>query len=514
MIRGSTLVLIAGIFALRAQAQTPTTASPPSNPRTPTPIPAVVAPMPAAQTSVPTIVLDSFDSVTQWTATPADGVEISVHSEENGAHGKAMRVDFDFHGHGGYGVIHRAFNLALPPNYEFSFAIKGDAPTNTLEFKLIDSTGNNVWWSNNPNFVFPKDWTTITRKKRQISFAWGPTNDKDLKLFAAIELAITAGSGGKGSIWLDDLVVTPIEPDTRFYPAPSMSASSQAQGYDVYRATDADLTTGWRSAPLRVTPTPAATATTVPGSVPPGAETIDMDFQRRREFSGLVIGWEPGRRANSYEVQGSPDKQSWRTLYTVNRSSATPIVPPASKKASVTASPLFRDYLYLPESDARYLRIVLISPENKAGYGIRDISVKPIDWAPTENDFFFALAKDAPRGSYPRYLSSEQSYWTVIGVDRDSAEALINEEGMIEVGRGQFSIEPFLYIDGKLVTWNDASTSVASNPEALPLPQVVWSTKDLDLTISAFAAGPVDSSVLYARYRITNNSRTYKKLTL
>src|SRR5258706_11063131 len=58
------------------------------------------------------------------------------------------------------------------------------------------------------------------------------------------------------------------------------------------------------------------------------------------------------------------------------------------------------------------------------------------------------------------------------------------------------------------------STSVARTAEALPLPQVVWSTKDLDLTISAFAAGPVDSSVLYARYRITNNSRTYKKLTL
>ena len=51
-------------------------------------------------------------------------------------------------------------------------------------------------------------------------------------------------------------------------------------------------------------------------------------------------------------------------------------------------------------------------------------------------------------------------------------------------------------------------------PEALPLPQVVWSTKDLDLTISAFAAGPVDSSVLYARYRITNNSKSYKKPTL
>src|SRR5438034_629418 len=78
---------------------------------------------------------------------------------------------------------------------------------------------------------------------------------------------------------------------------------------------------------------------------------------------------------------------------------------------------------------------------------------------------------------------------------------------MIEVGRGQFSIEPFLFTEGKLVTWSDVKTSVASNPEALPLPQVVWSTNDLDLTISPFAAGPVDSSVLYARYRIANNSR-------
>ncbi len=451
--------------------------------------------------------------MTQWTATPADGVEISVHPDSNGVHGKAMRVDFDFHGHGGYGVVHRPFNLVLPPNYEFSFAIRGDAPTNTLEFKLIDSTGENVWWSNNPSFVFPKDWKTITRKKRQISFAWGPTTDKELKRFAAIEIAITAGSGGKGSIWLDDLVVTPLDPDTRFYPFPRVTASSQTSGYDIGRAIDTDLTTAWRSAPLRVSPTPGGVAAP-PGSIPPGAETINFDFQGRREFGGLVISWEPGRRASSYEVQGSPDGQSWRTLYAVNRSSATPIVPPASIKASLATSPLFRDYLYTPEGDARFLRIVLISPENKSGYGIRDISIKPLEWAASENDFFMAIAREAPRGSYPRPFVSEQSYWTVIGVDRDSAEALVNEEGMIEVGRGQFSIEPFLYTDGKLATWNDVKISVASNAEALPLPQVVWSTTDLDLTISAFAAGPVDSSVLYARYRVTNNSRKYKKLTL
>ncbi len=459
-----------GIVALRVGAQTPTTNTPPSNPPRPTPIPTIVPAVPvtapASQTAVPTIVLDSFDSVTQWTTIPAEGVEISVHPDPNGLHGGAMRVDFDFHGHGGYGVIHRPLILPLPANYEFSFAIKGQAPTNTLEFKLIDSTGDNVWWSNNPNFQFPKDWTTITRKKRQISFAWGPTSDKELKRVAAIEIAITAGSGGKGSIWLDDLALTPLSTETRYYPAPSVSASSQASGYEIGRAFDADQTSPWRSAPLRVAP-PSASATPIPaGSVPTGAETIDIDFLARREFGGLVITWDPGRRASFYSVQASPDKQSWRTLYTVHRTSLSPYaqVPSSSSRTTIATSPLFRDYLYLPESDARFVRLVLISPETSNGYGIRDIAIKPLEWAGSENDFFLSIAREAPRGNY--------------------------------------------------VTWNDAKTSVASNSESLPLPQVVWSTNDIDLTISPFAAGPVDSSVLYARYRVTNNSRSYKKLTL
>ena len=78
MIRSSTVLVLSGILAFQAQAQTPPTTSPPSNPPTPTPIPAVVPAVPvtaAAQTSVPTIVVDSFDSVTQWSATPAEGVE-------------------------------------------------------------------------------------------------------------------------------------------------------------------------------------------------------------------------------------------------------------------------------------------------------------------------------------------------------------------------------------------------------------------------------------------------------
>ncbi len=526
--RGWGFLLLCNITVGTIQAQTPTnppTSNPPANPTNlpanpptptnpprPTPVPTIVPVTPVQAASGRTI-LDSFDSVTQWTAAPAEGVEVSVHPDSSPGHPTAMRIDFDFHGHGGYAVVHRAIAVSLPANYEFSFDIRGDAPSNTLEFKLADSTGDNVWWSNNPNFVFPKDWATVTRKKRQISFAWGPTNDKELRRFAAIEIAITAGSGGKGSVWLDNLALSPLEPATPYTLTPSVSASSQAQGYDVGRAADADLTTAWRSAPSRA-------GSGVSGSSDGGvstssvADTISFDFLKRREFGGMEIQWEPGRRASAYEVQGSKEGQSWQVLYTVSRTSVSPVGQTSASSKTAALSPLLRDYLYMPESDARFVRVILKSAEGRNGYGIRDISVKPLDWAASENDIYFAMAREAPGGSYPRYLSSEQSYWTVVGVDRDSAEALVNEDGMVEVGRGEFSIEPFLYLDGKLVTWSDAARSVASNAEGLPLPQVVWTSGDVVLTIEPFAAGAADSSVLYVRYRIANNSRKYKKPTL
>ena len=299
--------------------------------------------------------------------------------------------------------------------------------------------------------------------------------------------------------------MNPLDPDTRYYPPARITASSQDKDFVAMSAIDSSLATSWRSA--RRTP-----------NSPAEVDTIDIDFQKRREFGGVVIDWEPGRRSMSYSLKTSKDGQTWDDAFTVNRNLASSPPTTAGRSPRGTTPPLvpqLRDYLQIADGgDGRFLKIVLTRPEGQQGVGIREIGIKPIDWAPSENDLYFAMARDAPRGSYPRYLSNEQSYWTVIGVDRDSAEALINEEGQIEVGRGKFSIEPFLFTDGKLVTWNDVKTSVSSNPEALPLPQVMWSTKDLDLTINAFAAGPVDSSVLYARYRIANNTRSYKKLTL
>ena len=188
------------------------------------------------------------------------------------------------------------------------------------------------------------------------------------------------------------------------------------------RTIDADLTT---HGVIRRSGTSVSSMST--------ADTINFDFQKRREFGGMVISWEPGRRASSYEIQGSKDGQGWQTLYTVNRTSVSPYAQTlaSNTKTTPTTSPLFRDYLYMPETDAVCASRVK-SAENRNGYGIRDIA--PPDWAGRQT-ICSSSSPGMQRGS-PRYLSNEQSYWTVLGVDRD--RGAVERRRDIEVGRGQF----------------------------------------------------------------------------
>ena len=417
------------------------------------------------------VVIDNFESVAKWKAIPSDDVSLSV-TQDVGTTGKSMRLDFDFHGHGGYAVVHRDVSLPLPGNYELSFSIRGDAPVNTLEFKLIDPSGDNVWWSNQPGFVFPREWRKIVRKKRHITFAWGPLGGGDMKTVAGIEIAITAGTGGKGTVWIDDVVLTPLDPQGEYNLRPKLTATSASRGHTATNALDGRAATSWRTAQVS------------------GSQRLEIDFLKRREFGGLVIDWETGRRPASYVIGTSPDGTSWTDAYTVGRSTTS------------------RDYLYLPESDARYVRLSILpalrSATSRGIVGLKEISVKPLAWSATKNDFYSAISREASPGSYPRYFSGKQSYWTVIGVNGDSREALIDEQGMLESGKGQFSVEPFLYAGGRLITWSNASKSSALAGGDLPIPSVTWTAPRIEMTVTGFAAGPPDSSVLYARYRIRN----------
>ncbi|MGK2961131.1 MAG: discoidin domain-containing protein, partial [Gemmatimonadaceae bacterium] len=422
----------------------------------------------------PKIVIDDFESVSQWRAMPSDDVSLTIGQDE-GVRGKSIRIDFDFHGHGGYAVIRRDVELALPANYEFSWSIRGDAPVNTLEFKLVDPSGDNVWWSNQPGFVFQPDWRRVVRKKRHITFAWGPAGGGQMKEVAGIEIAITAGTGGKGTVWIDELELTPLEPDAPYNLTPAVSSLSALQGFGAARALDGDTSTSWRGAAGR-------------------QHVVDVDFQRRREFGGLVIDWERGRRPRSYSVSTSTDGTNWGESYSSGPSSRD------------------RDYLYLPESDARHLRITLEATPGVVG--LREITVQPLAWSATLNDFFAAVSRDAPAGSYPRYYSDRQSYWTVIGVSGDTREGMMDEEGLIESGKGQFSIEPFISSGGRLLSWNDVARCTGAIGGDLPIPMVTWTAPGLEMTITSFAAGPADSSVLYARYRLRNLTASPQRTTL
>jgi len=404
--------------------------------------------------------IDPFNSAQGWTPHPADGVSLALSSDSG-----ALRLDFGFAHGGGYAVARKDFSFDLPENYAFRFRIRGHAPSNHLEFKLIDTTGENVWWHVRRDAVFPDVWETWSIKKRQISFAWGPSGGGEIRHVAAIEWAITAGSGGTGTVWLDDLELVPLDAPSATPPAPVASAQS-SPGHGPALAMDGDASTWWRSEPgVRIEP-------------------FTIDLGGIREFGGLTIDWAPGFHASDYQIQLSDDGKSWRRVRTVQGSTGG------------------IDPLYLPESEARYIQLLSSSHAGDEGIGIREIHVEPLEWSASKEAFFQAVARDARRGLYPRGISGEQSYWTVVGVDGDPREALFSEDGALELGKGEASIEPFLYADGKLLTWADVDIKQSLDEGSLPIPAVHWDSPAVELTTSVFASGEIGACWIVASYRV------------
>src|SRR5690349_6659904 len=130
--------------------------------------------------------LDGFETISAWSARPADGVALAIRTDA-GYRGRAMRLDFVFQVGAGYAIAHRDVAIDFPDDYELSFYIRGETPDENLEVKLIDSTGDNVWWVNRRNYAFPRAWRKITIKKRQLAFAWGPAGGGELHHAAALD---------------------------------------------------------------------------------------------------------------------------------------------------------------------------------------------------------------------------------------------------------------------------------------------------------------------------------------
>uniref|UniRef100_UPI0012E19FB2 hypothetical protein n=1 Tax=Methylogaea oryzae TaxID=1295382 RepID=UPI0012E19FB2 len=90
----------------------------------------------------------------------------------------------------------------MPEAYAFTFRLRGAAPPNKFEFKLVDPGGHNVWRYQQEGFDFACDWRALKIRSSQIDFAWGPAGSGPAQRIGAIEIVIAAPPGGKGSVWL------------------------------------------------------------------------------------------------------------------------------------------------------------------------------------------------------------------------------------------------------------------------------------------------------------------------
>lgn len=404
-------------------------------------------------------VIDPFDDVGAWSLVEADGVKGRIVGVDG-----ALRLDYDFSAGAGYCIVRRAVDLPLDPNYRFGLRFRGTGQ-NTLEFKLVDPSGENVWWSVRRDIEFPADWTQLPMRKRNISFAWGPSGGQPLERVGAIEIAVTASKGGKGSVWLDDLVYERL-PDVE--PRPVEPHATTGDGRDLGRV-GPDGSVDW-------------TGDT--------GDTLDLTFDAPVEFGAVELEW-AGDAPGRYRVEAGASGGPSRTL------------------GVIAGSPGATGTLFTPETETRAVRIRV---EEGSGR-LRGVRFVPVGDMPDANAYFAWLAGKARRGAYPRYFGA-LSPWTVIGLPGHDAEALVSATGAIEPVKGGYSLEPFVVEGGRVMTWAEADCAQSLEDGCLPIPSVRWTLDGLSLDVTAVATGGDRGDVVLARYRLMNTGDGTRSVSL
>lgn len=407
-------------------------------------------------------ILEEFETLQGWKVIVSDGVTLNIVTD-HGFTGNCVRLDFNFVAGAGYAAIQKRIPINLPDNYRFSFYMRADSPVNDFEFKLLDSN-ENVWWNKKYNVEFPKDWHKNVIRKRNISFAWG-TDNKPLKKVDRIEFVVSAGKGGKGSIYIDNLVIESINSSDNSAP-PVATASSFVKKLSPQNAIDENSQTFWQSDTGK-------------------NQWFLVDLKKISEYDGLIINWDDSY-VSDYQVLISDDGQNFNLVSHVQNGNGR------------------KDYIYLGESEFRYLKLIINAGIDKY-YGIRSLEMIPIDANSSLNKFYERIASDSCDGYFPEYFSKKQTYWTLIAPPQGSAKkALINQHGAIEINKAGFSIEPFLSLNNHLITWNDVTTNQTLENGYLPIPSVTWQHKDIDLKITAYSACETQQQSLFSKYHVSN----------
>ena len=376
------------------------------------------------------VLLDDFKQPALWTASATDQVKASLRSDAKAG----LCLDYDFGKVSGYVVMRRTLPVSWPAHFDLLARLSGSGGANDVQVKLVDASGDNVWWMNRRDMTLPTTPTELAIHRRQIKFAWGPSADRSLTQTQFVEFVVSAGKdGGRGALCLDRLSLKERAPDPVPWPEPVRSRA---------------------------------------------AGVVQMDYGVPREFNGVALRWQ-GKPA-AYELQASDDGHDWRSLRQSPGGSA----------------------LFLPDNEARFLRVLTLAKP------LPTLSLRtPEDW-PSFNAMLAERAREVPRGDVPRSWLGEQNYWTLVGVDGGGQRsALISEDGALEIGRGGFSVEPTVQLQGgERVSWADVTLSQSLRDGYLPQPRVQWQHPAFTLAIDAAADGPAKAATLLARYRLRNTS--------
>ncbi|UDF05011.1 discoidin domain-containing protein [Asticcacaulis sp. AND118] len=381
------------------------------------------------------------------------GASEGVSSKASGT--QTARLDYGFKG-AGYAFMVHDLDFAAPENFVIEIPVKGEGAGNDLQIKFTDASGDNVWWVTRPAFVPTPQGTVLRIRPRHVEFAWGTTQDRGFRGGKRMEVVVVKTAKGAGSGWLE---VGPIRWRAEA-PEPKTEAPLKA---DVVVAVDGKAQTGAQAA------------------------AVTLDLSRVRAFGGVRLDW--GRAPARYTVAVSDDGRAFRDLRTVEGSDGG------------------ADYVTLGEVDARYVRITGPGQLNEAALLPLDMGVKP-------NALLSELARQAPRGDYPRGFS-EQAYWTVVGVAHGGPRAaLLSEDGAVELGPERPSLVPLLKIDGKRVTWAQASVKQVMDAERLPLPSVEWQAEGVQMRVAPVAFGDGKAPYALARYDVRSDTAQTVRLEL
>jgi len=398
---------------------------------------------------------DLSADASSWLAVASGNAELKL-SAARARGGSALRMDFDFKGGGGFVVARRVVARAMPEEYMLRLRLRGRGALNNLELKLVDATGQNVWRHVRSNFAFPARWKLTKIASREMEFAWGPAGGGVMAALGAIEIAVVAGSGGAGTLWITGLVIEDCSPTA----LPKVNASSARTGF---RAESALTGSGWKPQADDAQP------------------WIVIDWIEPRRLGGLIVDWLESAPVSGFRVRGSMSGRRWQVLHVTRRAGGT------------------RSYVYLPDTRVRFLRLEMSAPSGGAA-----LRPQSFEFSRSIDAFWHNIAKCEPRGWHPRWLHREQSFWTPSGIANGTQCALMNEEGMVEAAPGSFSIEPMLRVAGRLYTWADVTARQELGQGYLPVPATSWETANWRLDIKAETTA---SGFLRVRYGFENLTR-------